>query len=71
MELENGVPRFFWRRGRRYRVLQVLERWRDTGCWWAGEAAKLFWRLETVGGGLWEVYWDTEQDRWYLYRIYD
>lgn len=71
VKLENGAPRFFWRRGRRHAVLQVLERWRDTGRWWEGEAPKLFFRLETAGGGLWEIYLDTAEDRWYLYKMYD
>ncbi|MEW6447408.1 MAG: DUF6504 family protein [Bacillota bacterium] len=68
---ENGVPRSFKWRGRRYAVRAVLERWKDTGRWWKGEAPKLFFRVETAGGGLWEIYLDTDQDRWFLYRIYD
>lgn len=48
-----------------------MERWKDTGRWWEGEAPKLFYRVETVGGGLWEIFLDTAEHRWYLYKIYD
>jgi hypothetical protein len=48
----------------------VLERWRETGRWWEGEAPKLFFRVETTGG-LWEIYFDTARQTWHLYRVYD
>lgn len=66
----NGLPRFLWWRGRRHTVETVLERWRETGRWWEGEAPKLFFRVETTGG-LWGIYFDTARQTWHLYRIYD
>lgn len=68
---ENGMPRAFWHRGRRYLVVEVAERWRDTGRWWAGEAPKFFFRVTTAGGGLWEIYLDLSDRTWHLYRVYD
>jgi len=68
---KDGVPCVFKWRGRRYLVRKVLEKWKDTGRWWEGEAAKLFFRVETAGGGLWEVYLDTARCEWQLYRVYD
>lgn len=69
---EDGIsPGAFWWRGERYAVAAVLERWRDTGRWWEGEAPKLFFRLQTPEGGLWEIYLDTRDKTWYLYKVYD
>ncbi len=67
---ERGIPRAFRWQGRCYAVDEVLERWRETGRWWRGEAPKLFFRVET-GGGIWEIYLDTRANTWHLYRAYD
>jgi len=67
----NGVPLEVKLKGVGRRVQEVLDRWRDTGCWWEGEAAKLFWRLQLEGGRIWEVYHDLSGKGWYLYKIYD
>lgn len=68
---KDGVPRAFRYRGRCWRVAEVLERWRDTGRWWAGEGPKLFFRVLSAEGGLWEIYFDLLERRWHLYRVYD
>ncbi|TDA66946.1 MAG: hypothetical protein D9V47_11540 [Clostridia bacterium] len=68
---DGGPPGSFRWRGKKYAVAAVLERWRDTGRWWEGEAPKIFFRLQTPGGGLWEIYLDTGEAAWYLYKIYD
>ncbi len=52
-------------------VAQVLERWRDTGCWWDGEGEKLFYRLLATDGGVYELYNDLRMQKWYLYRVLD
>lgn len=67
----DGGPLEIRFKGRRCRVLEVLDRWCDTGCWWEGEPARLFWRLQLEGGGAWEIYLDLGQGSWYLYKIYD
>lgn len=52
-------------------VSLILEVWKDTGSWWNGEAEKTFYRVETDEGSLYELYFDTGNNKWYLYRIYD
>lgn len=64
-----GRPLVFGWRGRSRRVARMVEVWKDAGCWWEGEKEKTFFRLETEGGRLVEVYF--EETRWYLYRVYD
>jgi hypothetical protein len=68
----SGRPRLLLWRGRRYPVEAVLERWRDVGRWWAGESPKLFFRLQTADGALWEICRDSgAASAWHLYRLYD
>lgn len=71
VQTEDGLPQAFRYRGRYWRVAEVLERWRDTGRWWAREAPKLFFRVLTAGGGMWEIYLDLSDRTWHLYRVYD
>lgn len=52
-------------------VEKVLERWRDTGCWWEGESEKAFFRVLCQDGGIREIYCDLLSRQWFLYRIYD
>ncbi len=58
-------------RGKQLRVLMVLDRWYDTGCWWEGESPKLFFRLQLEGEKVWEIYQDLSGRQWRLYKIYD
>ncbi len=53
------------------RVKEVLEVWRDVGCWWEGEGEKTFYRLRMENGGMLELYRCSLQRKWMLYRIYD
>ncbi len=57
-------------RNRRHRVEQVLDLWRETGRWWAGESEKTFYRI-AAGSMVAEIYRDEESGTWFLYRIYD
>ncbi|MDI3317984.1 MAG: DUF6504 family protein [Bacillota bacterium] len=68
----SGRPKLLYWHGGRYPVASILERWKDAGRWWAGESPKLFFRLRTVDGALWEIYRDGDAPgAWYLYRLYD
>ncbi|WP_157109890.1 hypothetical protein [Thermanaeromonas toyohensis] len=49
---------------------EVLDRWKDTGEWWNGETPKLFVRFLT-DSGVWELYRDLPDGRWFFYRRYD
>ncbi|HEX3031867.1 MAG TPA: hypothetical protein VHS59_06445 [Bacillota bacterium] len=50
--------------------VNVVERWKDTGCWWLEEGEKTFYRL-TAGDQLWEIYYDDGRKCWWMYKIYD
>jgi len=67
-----GQPkRFFWR-GKTHQIHRILEIWLDIGAWWQGEQEKIFWRLETDTGGIFELYQEREPEQtWVLYKIYD
>lgn len=51
-------------------VQKVLEHWKDTGRWWAGEKEKNFYRLLCQDGSVHEIFFDYEQG-WHLYKTYD
>lgn len=51
--------------------VQITDSWKDTGSWWQGESEKHFYRLTTPCRQLWEVYYDTGDDSWWMYKIYD
>lgn len=57
-------------RGQWHTVREALDRWKDVGEWWDGEAPKLFVRLLT-DSGVWELYRDLTDGRWFFYRRYD
>lgn len=67
----SGCPQSFQWRRKSYVVSTVLEKWIDTGAWWEGEAEKVFYRLVTHDGGLYELYQERISGRWYLYKVYD
>lgn len=67
----SGEPlRFTWE-GRSWPVSRTTEVWKDTGRWWEGEGEKTFFRLETAGGRLVELYRDHKSGMWSIYRVYD
>ena len=57
--------------GRWIRISQTLELWKDTGTWWNGEPEKIFHRVESSDGSLYELYQDSSNGSWFLYRVYD
>lgn len=66
---KKGTPRFCWK-GEWHMVQAVLDRWKDTGEWWRGDAPRLFVRF-LADGGVWEIYRDLKSGEWFLYRRYD
>lgn len=66
-----NIPSAFRFNGKLRVVTKVLEIWKDTGCWWNGEAEKMFYRAEADGNGLYEFFLDIEHQVWYLYKTYD
>ena len=69
--LREGQPTSFRWRGQTYRIARVIDRWRYMGRWWVGEGEWKFWRVETVGGGEFELLYDVAAREWRLYRMYD
>jgi len=67
----DGGPAVFRWRGQTYRVARVIDRWSYMGRWWMGEGEWRFWRVETTGGGEFELLYDVQAEQWRLYRIYD
>ncbi len=66
-----GQPvRFSWR-GRWRGIRQVIDSWREMGCWWKGEGEKVFFRVEADNGGIYEIYYEPSSKNWRLYRLYD
>lgn len=72
---------FLWQ-GRRYDICQVLERWREAGCWWDGEAQREVFRIRGAAGSIYELHRLTRglfpleaapatDDVWILYRVED
>jgi hypothetical protein len=57
--------------GQAWQVLEILECWQDTGRWWAGESEKLFYRLVWEDQSVREIYYDRDEQNWYLYKTYD
>ncbi|HQA08070.1 MAG TPA: hypothetical protein PLM20_05690 [Syntrophomonadaceae bacterium] len=68
---EQGSPLCLQKDQHTVQVEQVLDCWRDTGCWWEGESEKLFYRLSLDNGAVVEIYWDLETHTWMLYKVYD
>lgn len=68
---DNGIPRSFCWNGKWNHINRVLELWKDTGIWWEGESEKTFFRIESAGQSLYELYLDSLKQVWFLYRIYD
>ncbi|HHW06948.1 MAG TPA: hypothetical protein GXX34_05365 [Clostridia bacterium] len=71
VRLKEGKPAGFGWRGTYYPIQRILDCWKDAGCWWEGENTKIFYRVIAVQGSIFEIYLDTRQDAWFIYKIYD
>jgi hypothetical protein len=76
---------FLWR-GKLYRVISVLEQWRESGTWWNSPAAsgsgslvdeeREFWRVEagrgaTSGAGIYDLCFNQARGQWSLSSVLD
>lgn len=68
---QKNCPLHFLYNGRWITVRQTLDLWKDTGTWWNGEVEKIFHRVESSDGSLYELYQDSLSQSWFLYRVYD
>lgn len=60
--------RFFWFK-RWVNVSRIIDRWKEIGRWWEDDAEKLFFRILSREGEVYEIY--SEKQRWNLYKVYD
>ena len=65
---EAGAPAAVMEKGRRRRVLQVMETWRVDDEWWRQEVSRLYFRLELEGGVRLTVFQDLLSGKWYEQR---
>ncbi len=77
--VEPRPERFLWR-GRRYRVLAVVQHWVEVGLWWRGARATDeeydLWRVEAAAGrqgqvGQFDLCRHRETGHWFLVRAFD
>lgn len=77
----DGRPRgFHWPTGdrgagtRERQIAAIHRTWRVRWNWWAEETHRLYYRVETVEGGVYELYQEQAAGRagcWYLERVWD
>jgi hypothetical protein len=81
----HGVPRsFFWQprdEGRpssdpvhQRHIVAIHRAWRVRWNWWAEETHRAYYRVETAGGGVYDLYQEQAPGRervWYLERVWD
>ncbi len=66
----DGAPILFRYRDQ-HRVSRILEVWREAGEWWEGKGDRQVYRVETEGGGVFELLFDLGRRDWTLTRNYD
>ncbi len=69
MTVEKDNPkRFFWFK-RWVSVAGITDAWKEIGRWWEGDPERLFFRVLSTEGGMYEVY--AQKKEWNLYKVYD
>jgi len=70
VSVRGKIPvRFTWKR-EVYQISKIINYWVMTGAWWAGESEKVFYRVQ-VNHGLFDIYYDRKEKKWYMYRCWD
>ncbi len=67
---DSEITAFIWRK-RLYRVIEVIDRWREPSEWWNGKAVRLFFRVnaKNSSSGIYELCQLGEE--WFLSRVLD
>lgn len=68
---EDGTPASFTWRGRKYTVLEAVDRWRADTEWWRARQHREYYKLVTGDGLLLVIYHDLSREGWYVQRIFD
>lgn len=67
----NGHPVSFVWRGRKYNVVEAVDRWRADTEWWRTRQWREHFKLLTRDGLLLVIYHDLSREGWYVQRIFD
>jgi hypothetical protein len=60
----------FTRNGLWQRIGAIYERWHLADEWWGKEVKRHYFKIET-SRGVYDIYHDLIDDRWYLDKVYD
>ena len=69
-DADSVITAFIWRK-RLYRVLEVIDRWREPSDWWEEKPVRVFFRVNArnSGTGTYELY--SLGEEWFLSRVLD
>lgn len=65
-----GEPVGLTRDGQRLRIAAIYERWHLADEWWGKEVKRHYFKIGT-SRGVFDIYHDVLEGRWYLDRVYD
>lgn len=68
---ERSRPLSFVWHGRTYHVKLVQECWRLMGAWWDNKGEQTFFRVQTNGGGIYELRFDHASSEWRMSAVCD
>lgn len=66
------VRSFVWRR-KSYPVSSIISSWKIRQALWneGKEVDRIYFRVQTAGGGSYDLYWDRRKRIWRLERVWD
>jgi hypothetical protein len=67
---DSVITAFIWRK-RFYRVLKVLDWWREPSAWWDGREMRLFVRVDARNSSTGTYELCKLGERWFLSRVLD
>ncbi len=65
-----GEPLNLTRNGQRQMIAAIYERWHLADEWWSKEVKRYYFKIRT-SRGVFDIYHDIIDDRWYLDKVYD
>ena len=71
-DAQHHLRAFTWH-GRTHTIQRVHQQWQVAGDWWseAGEVSRDYVAVTTTAGLLCVLYYDHDEQRWYLAKVYD